>query len=200
MSTAWEPVLEFWFGTLDQKGRADADHVGRWWKKDDDFDAEIRQRFSALHEAIVARRHEEFRAEPRGRLAYVIVLDQFSRNMFRGSERMFEGDEQALQAADEGVRAGHDRALAFDERTFLYMPFMHSEKLEDQDRCVALFQALRSEVDDTLRERVDSSIEFAGRHRDIVQTFGRFPHRNAVLERTSTAHELEFLLKPGSSF
>jgi uncharacterized protein (DUF924 family) len=193
-------VLEFWFGTLDASGFADAAHAQRWWQKDAAFDALISERFGALHEAIARGAHEDWLATPRGRLAYVIVLDQFSRNMFRGSARAFAHDAQALEAAREGVERGDDRSLAYDERGFLYMPLMHSERLEDQERCLALFAALRDASTGSARDRANNSVDFAERHRDIVQRFGRFPHRNQVLGRTSTTEEIEFLREPRSSF
>jgi uncharacterized protein (DUF924 family) len=171
-------VLTFWF----------ADPV-RWWKKDPAFDAEIRDRFLSLHDAIERDERDDWLETPRGVLAYVIVLDQFSRNMFRDSARMFESDTRALAAARAALDRGMDRSLSRDERMFLCMPFMHSEDIVDQDRSVALFAS-------TLQEWV----RFAEMHRDIVRRFGRFPHRNALLGRQSTFEELEFLKQPGSSF
>lgn len=173
-----EDVLTFWF--------ADPD---RAWRKDPAFDEEIRRRFGDLHAAVVRGEHEAWRTTPRGALAYVIVLDQFSRNLYRGDPRAFAADAQARAAAAEAVAAGHDQALTTAERGFLYMPFMHSEALADQDRAVALFRPLGG-----------ASLEFAERHRDIVARFGRFPHRNAVLGRASTPEEAAFLTQPGSSF
>jgi len=171
-------VLTFWF--------ADPQ---RWWKKDPAFDAEIRDRFQTLHDAIGRDEREDWLESPRGALAYVIVLDQFSRNMFRGSACMFESDVRALAAARRTLDRGIDQSLSSDERMFLYMPFMHSEDIVDQDRCVELFASSSQE-----------SARYAERHRDIVRRFGRFPHRNALLGRPSTSAELEFLKQPGSSF
>ena len=195
-----DDVLGYWFGDLSADGRADAPHAQRWWKKDPDVDAEVRERFGALHEAIAGGRHEAWLAGARGALAYVIVLDQFSRNMFRDTSRMFAHDAQALRAALSGIDRGFDRQLAFDERGFLYMPLMHSEELPLQNRCVALFEAFRDELGGTRREQAAGSVDYARRHRDIVARFGRFPHRNGILGRTSTAEELEFLTQPGSGF
>jgi uncharacterized protein (DUF924 family) len=120
--------------------------------------------------------------------------------MFRDSARAFAGDERALHAALAGIEQGVDRRLRFDERGFLYMPLLHSEDLATQERCVALFTAFRDEQSGALKNRVDSSLKFAEQHRDIVRRFRRFPHRNAALGRTSTAEEVEFLTRPGSSF
>jgi uncharacterized protein (DUF924 family) len=173
-----DDVLAFWF--------ADSE---RWWRQDPAFDAEIRDRFLALHDAVERGEREEWLETARGALVYVIVLDQFSRNMFRGSARMFQGDARALSAARMAVDCGFDQGLSTDERSFLYMPFMHSENMADQDRSVGLFASA-----------VPASLSYAEKHRDIVRRFGRFPHRNALLGRPSTSDELEFLKQPGSSF
>jgi uncharacterized protein (DUF924 family) len=161
---------------------------GRWWKKDPAFDAEIRGRFLALHEAIQGGDCLDWLDMARRTLAYVIVLDQFSRNMFRGSARMYEGDARALAAARRALDGTFDRELSRDERMFLYMPFMHSEDVADQDRCVNLFSSLHEWY------------RYAEEHRDVIRRFGRFPHRNVLLGRPSTPEELEFLKEPGSAF
>lgn len=192
-----EAVLAFWFGALDPHGQADAAHAQRWWQKNDAFDHEIAERFGALHEEIVKRRHEDWLDDPRGRLAYVIVLDQFSRNMFRGSPRAFATDVQAQAAAADGVARGHDQALAADERAFLYMPFMHAEELAMQERAVALFGALAGEASADQAERRAGAVKYAEKHREIIVRFGRFPHRNGALGRTSTHDEWEYLKETG---
>ena len=195
-----EDVLNFWLGTLDENGQADAAHTKSWFTKDPAFDQAIRDRFGAVHSAIVAGKLEGWLELPRGCLAYVIVLDQFSRNMFRDSARMFAQDGQALKAAEAAVERGWDKPMAFDERGFVYMPFMHSEDLAAQDRGVALFSAFRDELQGKPRERIEMSLGYANGHRDIIKRFGRFPHRNALLGRPSTPEETEFLTQPGSSF
>ncbi len=195
-----EGVLGFWFGELDQDGRAGAENKARWWRKDPAFDQLIRDRFGALHEAVIAGQRDRWLASPRGRLAFIIVLDQFSRNMFRGSGRTHEGDVLAVEAAREGVALGIDRQLAHDERGVFYMPFMHSESLADQDHCVELFSTWREQLSGPAREAVVGLLGYADKHRDIVRRFGRFPHRNALLGRESTPEEVDFLSRPGSSF
>lgn len=174
-----DDVLSFWFAD-----------VSRAWKKDPVFDQEIRERYGALHAALDRGEHQDWRATPRGTLAYVIVLDQFSRNMFRDSPRMFASDPRALQATKEALDRGQHQALTEEERGFLYLPLMHSEALADQARSVELYRAFAS----------DFQHKFAVQHRDIVARFGRFPHRNALLGRDSTPEEVEFLKQPGSSF
>ena len=178
MLSSIDEVLSFWFAD-----------PARWWKKDPAFDAELRDRFLALHEAIGRGEREDWLETPKGALAYVIVLDQLSRNMFRGTARSFASDAQARAAARRAVDRGDERVLSDDERMFLYMPFLHSEDIADQDRGVVLFGSLAPD-----------KARYAEQHRDIVRRFGRFPHRNALLGRVSTPAEEEFLKQPGSSF
>ena len=173
-----DEVLDFWFAD-----------PARAWRKDPAFDAEVRARFEALHDAIEQGEHEAGRDSARGALAYVIALDQLSRNMYRDTARMFASDARARAAARDAVDRGLDQELPADRRAFLYMPFMHSEDLADQERSIELFAALGGQM-----------IEYAERHRDIVRRFGRFPHRNALLGRASTDEERAFLTQPGSSF
>jgi uncharacterized protein (DUF924 family) len=195
-----EDVLAFWLGHLDDSGIAPAEIAARWYKKDETFDREVRVRFEVTWHRVRAGEYDTWLATPRGRLAYVIVLDQLSRNMFRNSARAFEGDEQALEAAERGIELGHDRALRGDERVFLYMPFQHAESLAVQERGVALYRAFRDETHGALREHLTENVSFAERHRDIIAQWGRFPHRNGVLGRESSADERDFLEQPGSSF
>ena len=196
----WERVLDLWFGALDASGLADAAHAAQWWRKDPAFDESLRARFGADHAAAMAGERAEWTQTPRGRLALVIVLDQLSRNMFRDTPEMFAGDRAALRVAMEGIEIGHDQALQPDERAFLYMPLMHSEVLDHQDRCVALFAKLTDSVEGPVRARMARSLKAALQHREIVARFGRFPHRNTILGRTSSPEEQAFLKEPGSSF
>jgi len=195
-----DAVLQFWFGELDATGRADEAHSARWWSKDPAFDASIRERFAALHEALMRGECASWRDSARGRLAYLIVLDQFSRNLFRDTAAMYASDELALTAAMSGIDLDLDRQLRLDERAFFYMPLMHSEQLEAHDRCVNLYKGFAGELPEALRAGMQGRVQYAEQHREIVRRFGRFPHRNAILGRASTAEELEFLKQPGSSF
>jgi uncharacterized protein (DUF924 family) len=171
-----ETVLAFWR----------AAGPDRWFKKDDAFDSEIRLRFLATYEAAAANALA-WDETPEGALALVIVLDQFPRNMFRGSARVFAADPLARAAASHAIERGFDREVAMPDRGFFYLPFEHSETLADQDRCVALN-----------RERGDADgLKWAELHADIIRRFGRFPHRNGVLGRTSTAEEQAFLAGGG---
>lgn len=195
-----EEVLAFWFGDLDEDGLASPAQQKRWFTKDPEFDREIEDRFGVVHVQLLEDFHRDWQRTPRGRLAAVIVLDQFSRNMYRDTPGMFVADPIALAMTNAALEAGEDTALRGDQRAFLYMPLMHAEDLAAQDRCVALFQAWHDASDGRLRERLALNLHFAILHRDIVARFGRFPHRNENLGRTSTPEELAFLQEPNSSF
>ena len=174
-------ILKFWFEEIDHS---------QWWKKDVVFDKLIVERFSDIH--LCANRCElyEWRATPQGRLAEIIVLDQFSRNMFRDSPLAFASDALALALAQEAVAAKADDLLSQSERGFLYMPFMHSESLKIHDVAKHLYQTKGSA----------NNLDFELRHRKIIEQFGRYPHRNRILGRASTAEEVDFLKQPSSSF
>jgi uncharacterized protein (DUF924 family) len=195
-----EDVLALWFGALDAHGRADESHSARWYRKDPAFDQALREQFGDTHRAVAAGERQGWLDTPRGRLAAIIVLDQLSRNLFRGSPQAFANDGRARALAEEGIERGFDRALATDERAFFYMPLMHAEDLAAQDRCLELFTAWRDEAPAELRDRIAGSLKYAQMHRKVIERFGRFPHRNAVLGRASTAEETQFLSEPGSSF
>lgn len=186
-------VLDFWFLPPDHPGHAA--YRPEWFRKDETFDAAILQRFGADIELALNSAAAEGTDE--ALLARVLLLDQFTRNIFRGTPRAFAGDAQALGIAVLLVSAGRDKNLSPWQRWFAYLPFEHSESLLDQERAVALFAALRREM---RHEAFDSAYDYAVRHREVIARFGRFPHRNAVLGRASTPEEIEFLKQPGSSF
>lgn len=167
-------VLEFWFAELGPKD---------WFEPNPETDREIAERFGDLHERLRAMEPEHLAAAPDTALAAIIVLDQFGRNMFRKTGRAFSGDQIALAIAHSAMRKGLDAHMTEQQRMFLYMPYMHSENLSDQERSVDLFRALGNE----------NSLKYAIEHRDIIARFGRFPHRNKALGRTSTADERAFL-------
>jgi uncharacterized protein (DUF924 family) len=186
-------VLDFWFLPPGQPGHGA--YRPEWFRKDEGFDATIRRRFgadveAALNEASAGGTDEEV-------LARVLLLDQFTRNIYRGTPRAFAGDAQALKLAEILVAAGRDKNLSPWQRWFAYLPFEHSESLLQQERSVALFAALAREM---RHESFDSAYDYALRHREVIARFGRFPHRNLILGRASTADEIEFLRQPGSSF
>jgi len=200
MRSWFVPILQFWFGDVDELGRSDVQHARRWFMKDEAFDRAIADRFGQTYADVRAGLREAWLDDPRGRVAYVIVLDQFPRNMFRGTARMFEGDRQALAAAVEGVARHDDETLTVNERSFLYMPYMHSEDIAMQERSVALFKELAASAPSELRGSLAASVQYAEKHHDIVARYGRFPHRNTLLGRESTPAEQAFLAEPGSGF
>ncbi len=191
-------LLEYWFGPL-TGGFADAAHRARWFNGGEAFDATLRDKFGYLVDAVTAGDLEPWRNSERGALAYVLVCDQLPRNIFRGQRRAFATDHLALAAARDAVAGGADVNLALDERSFLYMPFEHSENLLDQHTSVGLFTELRDATPAGNRELTGASLRYAQRHRDIVRRFGRFPHRNAILGRTSSPTEAAFIAE-GNSF
>jgi uncharacterized protein (DUF924 family) len=186
-------VLDFWFLPPDHAGHGA--YRPEWFRKDEAFDAIIRKRFGADVEAALKLASRT--GSDDALLARILLLDQFTRNMFRGTPRAFAGDASALQLAEALVSAGRDKNLSPFQRWFAYLPFEHSEALLDQERAVALFAGLRREMQD---EVFESACDYAVRHREVIARFGRFPHRNVILGRISTAEEIEFLTQPGSSF
>lgn len=172
-----EQVLRFWFGEA----------AKRWFEKNSTFDAEILSRFLPLYDELSS--NADWLSEPRDCLARIVVLDQFPRNMFRGTLRAFAADPLALAAAKHAVTQGFDREMLVVERQFVYLPFEHSEALADQERACEL-----------MRQLGDDLYDWAIRHKRIIERFGRFPHRNEILGRKSTPEEIEFLKQPGSGF
>ena len=192
-STSIREVLEFWFGAPYDPARDEKRK--EWWRKNAVFDARISLRFGALHDDAGAGALDDWRNSADGCLALLILLDQFSRNLYRGDARSFANDERAREIARHAIENGFDRRQSTVERTFFYMPFMHSEALADQRDCLARFEALTGDNEDR-----DANRKGALRHLEIIERFGRFPHRNNVLGRASTPEEIEFLKEPGSSF
>ena len=181
ITTAPADVLHFWF---------EQSTPTQWFAKDDAFDAAIRARFGALHARAALGELWPWRTDVAGRLAEIIVLDQFSRNLHRGAAAAFAQDGMALVLAQEAVARGLDAALPPTQRAFLYLPFMHSESPRVQRESLRLYTALGE----------PGNLDYAHRHQAIIARFGRYPHRNAALRRSSTAEELAFLQQPGSGF
>ncbi|MEO5626791.1 MAG: DUF924 family protein [Dokdonella sp.] len=193
-------LLEFWFGTHADDADVIKDRGALWFGGGTDVDASIRTHFGELREAAITGLLDDWLVCARGRLALVILADQFSRNLFRADAHAFAHDELARAWCEQGLDAGIDCDLRPIERVFFYLPLEHSEVLADQQRSVALFRALLDEVDADVRPAFANFLDYAQRHRDIIERFGRFPHRNAALERASTAQEVAFLAQAGSSF
>lgn len=176
-----DQVLQFWFVET---------APAQWWKVDPAFDSVIAELFSAVHAAALAGELYGWRVQPRGRLAEILVLDQFSRNLYRGQAKAFAADSMALALAQEAVAGAHDVSLSLEERVFLYLPYMHSESRLIHVQAQRLFALLGRK----------ENLDFEVRHKAIIDRFGRYPHRNAALARVSTPEEIEFLKQPGSSF
>ncbi len=178
---AYELVLTFWFTELESN---------QWWVKDSDLDATVEKRFQRIHQQAVNGELFDWRTTARGSLAEIIVLDQFSRNIHRGKPQSFGHDAQALVLAQVAVEKKFDQELSDTERSFLYMPYMHSESAVIHELSMPLFSALDNK----------NTLEFEKKHKEIIDRFGRYPHRNSILGRESSQEEMEFLQQPGSSF
>ena len=192
MPTEADEVLAFWFGSEDEPGYGEFREA--WFRKDPEFDQQVQERFGPLYERAAAGELDGWREEARSCLALVICLDQFPRNMFRGDGRTHATDDKALETAKYALERALDRELPPFQRVFVYMPFMHSESVEDQRRSVELFGRLAE------KPGAPDLTSYAVGHMEIVERFGRFPHRNVILGRETTPEEAEFLQGPDSSF
>lgn len=186
-------VLTTWFGHEALDAPVDAARQKRWFVSDPAFDRELAERFGPLIEAAADGRLAAWEASARGALALVLLLDQFTRNVFRDQARAFEADPVARGVADRAIARGFDRTLPFFPRSFVYLPFEHAEALALQDRAVDLFRQLAADAPPALAESAAGLVGYAERHRAVIARFGRFPHRNVVLGRASTAEESAFL-------
>jgi uncharacterized protein (DUF924 family) len=187
-----QDVHDFWFGAPDDPAFGQPREA--WFKKDDAFDEEIRTKFGETVEAAIEGGLTEWEDNGQGSLALILLLDQFARNIFRGSGKSFAGDVRTRQVAAAAIAAGIEKDLNIPQRVFLYLPYEHSEDMADQHRSMDLFNSLPQ------YEGRDNQIDYAQRHLDIVERFGRFPHRNEAMGRASTAEEILFLQGPNSSF
>lgn len=187
-----QEVLDFWFGREGEEGYGEFREA--WFTKDPEFDREIRDRFEPVYEEAAAGGLDHWKSEAWSCLALIVVLDQFPRNMYRGDARMYTADALAREAARHAIEHAYDRELPPHGRLFLYLPFEHSEDLDDQRLSVELFGGLATEMGS------EDLLGYAMRHLEIVEQFGRFPHRNEILGRRTTPEEAEFLRRPDSSF
>ena len=196
-----EQLLDFWFGTCAADGSLDPAKQKMWFGDGRKHDAVIHKQFSKLHRrAARGELDAEWAATPRGRIALIVVLDQFSRHIHRGTAAAFAQDPAAQRLAIDGIEQGVDLALIPAQRAFFYLPFEHAEDLALQRLGMRSFERLASEVAPAWRKEYTGFSDYSGRHREIIERFGRFPHRNRILVRTSTPEEVEFLKQPGSSF
>ena len=199
----YQAVLDFWFGdNARQLSSADIaqSQSSLWWGKDSAIDQQILQRFEPVLKGLISGQYSHWLDSPHGKLAAIIVLDQFSRNMYRNSGSSFCQDALALHWSLEMIRSGQDKQLSMIERVFLYMPLEHSEQLNMQKLCLYKFQQLAAEAPQSFSSQADGYVDFAQKHLDIIERFGRFPHRNQILNRVSDSEESTFLQQPGSSF
>jgi len=197
--SAYDEILHFWFGS-DAAGAIPQERLKFWFGGDRQTDRLIRERFSGHLAAAVEGRLDSWGKRPAGRLALILLFDQFPRNIYRGAPQAYAQDSRALHLCLEGLDQGHDRPLALVERAFMYLPLEHTEDLEMQERSVALFERLVGEAPPEQEPVFESFAGYARRHRDVIARFGRFPHRNEVLGRESSPEEERFLRQPGSRF
>ena len=195
-----EDVLTFWFADATSGREALQQRNRLWFQGGAPFDHECAKHFGASLAAAADGRLDHWTESPRSRLALILLLDQFSRNIYRGTAAAYRQDARALAACMEGIELGHDRQLAPIERTFFYLPMEHTEDRKIQSLCVQQFEALAQEAPGELREQLLANAGYARGHRDIVERFGRVPHRNAVLERANTADEDAYLADDAPRF
>ena len=174
-------ILKFWFEEIGHS---------QWWTKNDEVDQQTRERFAEIHQKAIRCELFDWRKDAAGRLAEIIVLDQFSRNLFRDSPLSFANDSLALGLSQEAISVGADQSLSPIQRSFLYMPFMHSESLIIHEIAMDLYK----------KNGIQSNLDFEIKHREIIKKFGRYPHRNKILGRASTRAEIDFLKQPGTGF
>lgn len=197
----WQPLIDFWFGDDADDGPRAARQAPLWWGKSDETDALLAQRFGELAADAAANKLERWAEVPAGRLALILLLDQLPRNIHRATPAAFAQDGKARALCLKGLSLGADRGLSPLARVFFYLPLEHAESREQQARSVALFEALAAEQANTPASATFAGFaDFARRHQVIIERFGRFPHRNAILGRESTPEEVEFLRQPGSGF
>jgi uncharacterized protein (DUF924 family) len=195
-----DELLRYWFGEEPWTLERFAKRTQLWFRPNPDVDREVRERFGVMVEGARAGEYAGWAETPRGRLALILLLDQFPRNIFRKQSEAFASDAKALVIAEEGIRSGADLALDAPERLVFYLPLMHSEDKAIQDVSVGRYRALRDDAPVELRPELTNALAFAERHHEIITRFGRYPHRNAVVGRESTPEEVAFLEEPNSSF
>lgn len=200
MTAPWQPLLEWWFGTLESPNEIAAGQGALWFGKRDSQDLDAQTRFGNWVEQALAGGLTEWAQSPEGWLALVLLLDQLPRMIFRDTPKAFSGDLRAQALVAQGIATDFDRQLQPIQRVFIYLVFEHCENLAVQDEAVARYSDLVAQQPERDRALFSDYLDFAERHQQVIARFGRFPHRNAVLGRTSTAEELAFLSQPGSRF
>ncbi len=200
MNSQIEKVLEFWFGTFPDAYRSDPSRVDMWFRNGSAYDQEIFITFGGLYHQITNGQFDHWQQTPRGRLALIIMLDQFSRHIHRGRADSFTFDEKAQELCLDGISAGDDQQLHPVERSFFYLPLEHAENLDRQNLSVEAFTRLAEDVPVEHRQMFESTLEYANKHRYIIERFGRFPELNDILGRDSSPEEIEFMKSGEYSF
>nr|WP_315445275.1 DUF924 family protein [uncultured Pseudomonas sp.] len=200
MTAPWQPLLDWWFGHAESPDDISADKGGLWFGKKDSQDLEARERFGVFVDQALAGGLTEWTQRPEGWLALVLLLDQLPRMIYRDTPKAFSGDLRAQKLVAQGIAADFDRQLKPIQRVFIYLVFEHCENLAVQNEAVSRFIDLVAEQPEGERAVFADNLDYAERHQKVIARFGRFPHRNAVLGRESTAEELVFLSEPGSRF
>jgi uncharacterized protein (DUF924 family) len=193
-------IRTYWFGRQPDDLAVIAECSHRWWSKKSAVDLDITQRFEAVMSLAQERALDHWASSPQGLLALILLTDQFPRNVYRDTGKAFSFDPLARAWCEAGLQSGADLELRPIERVFFYLPLEHSESLADQERSVNLYEKLIAGLDGVHRAEFEGFLWFAKRHREIIQRFGRFPHRNEILGRESTPEEISFLQEKGSSF
>ena len=195
-----EAVLDYWFGAAGTALEIAERQSKLWFGKQPEKDREISERFAPTFNAVISGSLDDWATTPRGRLALVIVLDQFPHHIHRDTPDAFAQDAKALALSLAALATGEDKSLTLIERVFLYLPLEHAESIAMQDLSVVQYQQLMDEADESERALFANFLDYAHKHRDVVLRFGRFPHRNAILGRASSVEEIAFLKQPGSRF
>lgn len=196
-----EKVVDYWIGDARDDAELAKKRTRVWFGKSDKVDAYLAENFTQIIAELAAGRADDWAAQgPVGRLGAIIVLDQFTRNIFRGKRGAFENDFRALFLCKDGLMKGDDKELSEVERQFFYLPLEHSERIADQKLCVDLFERLLREARPAFRPLAEGALDYAHQHKAVIDRFGRFPHRNAILGRDNTPEEEAYLAQPGSGF
>jgi len=193
-------ILKFWFADVAENADTIPGRQKLWWSKDLEMDGYINNTFGEDVKKAAQSDYDSWEATPENMLAMIVLLDQFSRNIYRDTEQAFANDAKALRLALVGIETEQDEKLSYFERVFFYLPLEHAEDKALQKKCVELFKKLSKEVPKNLKKEFDYFLKYAEDHKTVIDRFGRFPHRNKILNRESTPEELEFLKEPGSSF
>ncbi|MGH8727176.1 MAG: DUF924 family protein [Burkholderiales bacterium] len=200
MPDSFEEILDFWFGDFSVPDYPPRERSQLWFGKSESDDRLIRERFSATLERAARGEYDGWKSDPRGRLALILVFDQFPRNIYRDTPRAFAFDPKAQALATEGIEQGSDTALNPFDRVFFYLPLEHAEDPQLQRKSVERYRRLIEEAPPELLAKLSGYLDYAVRHAQVIERFGRFPHRNRILGRVSTPQETEYLKEPGSSF